>query len=285
MFTMGSPEGVDDSDEHPPRRVTLPTAWLRRTEVTLDEYRAFLAKADPFDLKVVLAGCSHLDPSRIAVKGEAKESESSLLARAREIAGLAGCPANSLQVDRRPRGEIVMTKRCGEMNGRSGDHPVVCVNQEEAEAFCASEGATLPSEALIESASRGPSGTDEYGNPIEAAAVLRGWAAFGEDLGTQPVCGLKNEREGPFGACDLAGNVMERTSTEYVEDFYPTMPAYNPDNPATVESEHVVLRGGSYFLGKWNARAADRAFDDPAYRSSNVGFRCARLQPPDSPEK
>ena len=289
-FTMGSPDRVGAPREHPQRQVTLSTQWLRRTEVTVDEYNAHLAKQGLVDLKIVLSGCSSLDSSRVVVKGEPGESEASLLKRAREIAGQTSCSTDPLKVDRKPRQAVVMEGWCGKLNRQGGDHPVVCVDQKEAEDFCASEGATLPSEALIESASRGPSGTAEFGNPIETAAIYhhnfrKQFKPGDAQLGTQPVCGENNETEGPFGVCDLAGNAWERTSTRYVSYSDPIWSSNPTDpNPSLEVNEDgsykrgqaVVFRGGSVFNLRVGARAALRGVFPDGRSLYDVGFRCAR---------
>ena len=262
--------------------------------MTVDEYKAILAKQGPVDLKVVLSGCSSLDPNQVVVKGKTGESEQALLKRAQAIAGQASCSTQGLKVEREPREGIIMDGWCGKMNSRGGNHPVVCVDQKEAEAFCASEGATLPPEALYENATKGPSGTDEYGNPIAAATVyenLERRLKPGEELGTQPVCGENNETEGPFGVCDLAGNVWERTSTLYVSYNSPAWSSgtTNP-NPSLEKNadgsykrgQTVVFRGGSFNGNARYARAANRSDDYPSYRYNYVGFRCARWWPQDS---
>jgi formylglycine-generating enzyme required for sulfatase activity len=40
-----------------------------------------------------------------------------------------------------------------------------------------------------------------------------------------------------------------------------------------------VIRGGSWYGSARFCRSAVRGRDDPGYRSGNLGFRCARVQP------
>lgn len=263
-FILGSPEGSANRMAIRKGAVTLPTQWLRRTEVTVDEMKAFFVKRPDADLQVVLSGCNSLKPDQVVVTVNPGESEAALLKRARQIAVSGNCGQEFFK-------GMMMDGPCGEMNNRGGNHPVVCGTQKEAEAFCASEGATLPSEDLIENASRGVSGTDEYGNPIDKAVIHEN----GDPQGTEAVCGLKNEREGSFGVCDLAGNVWERTSTN----------AADPRKSLTgVRGEVVVFRGGSFADIRSKARVAHRSSIYTDIRYIDHGFRCARRLPPQGPK-
>ena len=281
-FTMGSPNRpftIGVSDENPQRQVTQSKPWqLRQTEVTINEYKAFLAQTSKANLQVVLKGCSYLKPSEVVVEGKPKESESALLRRARAIAGQASCSTDNLKVDRiLEKGLYLKTPWCKETNSKPGNHPVVCVDQEEAEDFCASENAIVPPEFLLENASRGVSGTDKYGTPINKAIIKdNGYRS------TAPVCGPTYERANSFGVCDLAGNVWELTSSEYISDYYKTMPNMDPNRPLTPKSRFVVVRGGAFDKGRGEARAANRGRDYPNKLYDVGGFRCARRVAQDS---
>lgn len=284
-LTIGSPEGVGDPDEHPQKQVTVSAKSMRRTEVTVGEMRAFLAK-NGTDLSVVLSGCSSLGSQKIVVKGKPGETAKALLKRARQIAASASCSTDGLKVDRQPKQGMQMGGYCGKMNSRGDDHPYVCADQAKADAFCASEGGTVPSEVDIENASRGASGKDDHGTPIGQAVI--GDYRTGDNWGTQPVCGPNNERENSLGICDLAGNAWERTSTRYV--LYDD-PAYssNPTDPnprleknadgSYKNDQRVVSRGGSWGHGQSLAHAAYRFKVFPGFRVSDFGFRCVRPRP------
>ncbi|HCU24461.1 MAG TPA: hypothetical protein DF383_05535, partial [Deltaproteobacteria bacterium] len=157
-------------------------ALLKRTRLIADSGQCskdLKVEQEPVDLKVALSGCNSLEPSDLVLRGTAGESPEALLKRARLIAGQANCSANNLKVEQEIKPEILISDMspwmqgefCRESNSQGDDYPIVCVTQEEADAFCKSEGATLPPEALIENAMKGPSGTDIYGNPIASAAV------------------------------------------------------------------------------------------------------------------
>ncbi len=63
----------------------------------------------------------------------------------------------------------------------------------------------------------------------------------------------------PEGCYDMAGNVWEWTASHYDKDTY-------------------VLRGGSWDSNHEYARCAYRFRNDPLFRDTSVGFRCARTK-------
>lgn len=188
-----------------------------------------------------------------------------------------------LEAKPQPVAVLPMGGKCGEMNGKGDDYPVVCVTQQEASAFCAYEEAALPSEVDIENASRGISGVAEFGTPSNKAISHYGrhYLEDGRES-TAPVCGPNNERANSFGICDLAGNVSERTSTRYFPAFMTTGEYHELNEPftGTFKHERIVIRGGSFLGRGYDARADARSDVRPDKRIFDLGFRCVRLHPP-----
>ena len=172
-------------------------------------------------------------------------------------------------------------------------HPINCVDWSMAEAYCASQGARLPTEAEWEFSARGPRGHkypwgDEEPTPLRLNACGKECAAWGARKGaheralylgddgyatTAPV-GSFPAGASPFGVQDLAGNVWEWTSGRF-EPY-----VARSEEGSAEESDGGgprVIRGGA-----WNAGYAGwlsgtfRHGVDAEVRSYAVGFRCAR---------
>lgn len=151
------------------------------------------------------------------------------------------------------------------------DHPVTCVDWNEAAAFCMELGKRLPTEAeyeyanLVGTASRWSCGSDS--TCLEAVA----WSASNSELRTHPV-GTKDASF--WGLHDMAGNVWAWTADWYGSDFYATSLSRDPTGPA--KGERRVLRGGAWSSDANTLRAALRASEAPTALYSHLGFRCAR---------
>ena len=75
------------------------------------------------------------------------------------------------------------------------------------------------------------------------------------------------------GAYDLSGNVWEWVSTIY--QSYPYSATDGRESNSDTNSERVG-RGGSWDLDSYSLHAAFRYRDDPDFRGSDIGVRCAR---------
>jgi formylglycine-generating enzyme required for sulfatase activity len=135
--------------------------------------------------------------------------------------------------------------------------PVVHVTWHQATAYCAWAEGRLPTEEEWERAARGPKGTKyPWGNDD----IRPKRANYDESrIGHPTPVGLYPSGASPEGACDMVGNVLEWTSSEWSEG-----------------SGAYVWRGGSFGSNRRLARSSFRSGDlRPGAQSLDLGFRVA----------
>lgn len=158
---------------------------------------------------------------------------------------------------------------CNYYSGRS-DHPVNCVPWSQAVAYCEWAEKRLPTEAEWEKAARGTDGLIyPWGNQPPDASL----ANFGGAIGgsTVPVASYPAGAS-PYGVLDMAGNVREWVLDWYKGTYYFLGPRKNPPGPTSGQGK--VLRGGSWFDGPNEVRAAFRSRTTSINRTDTDGFRC-----------
>ena len=158
------------------------------------------------------------------------------------------------------------------------DFPVVYVNWEMAQAYCAWRGMGLPSEAQWEKAARGTDGrTYPWGEGIDCQHANY-YRQEGNDfiacVGDTARVGSYERGQSPYGAYDMTGNVWEWVGDWYDVSYYLESPPSNPPGPDSGRAR--VVRGGSWGFSDFSVRAARRYWFHPANALENVGFRCAR---------
>jgi sulfatase modifying factor 1 len=147
------------------------------------------------------------------------------------------------------------------------NHPVNCVDWKQAIAYCAAAGKRLPTEEEWEWAARGaergttwPWGNDAPRDQLCWNGGTTKRYSRREGLGTCPI-GSFPAGNNPQGLMDMAGNVVEWTSSPY-------------------DSSTRVYRGGCWGDDASALfAAANRAGYDPDDETGGIGFRCARGAP------
>lgn len=166
--------------------------------------------------------------------------------------------------------------------GTNEQYPINCVSWYEAFAFCIWDGGRLPTEAEWEYASAGGDYNRLYPWGAEAPDVAPQRANYGAtarspfiDVGSYPA-GV-----GRFGQHDLAGSMYEWVLDWYDDHWYSGdgNTCRNCSNLNTASNR--VKRGGSWYSGVYDLRAARRSYDSPSYdspvyRERYHGVRCAR---------
>ncbi|WP_437708652.1 bifunctional serine/threonine-protein kinase/formylglycine-generating enzyme family protein [Sorangium sp. So ce448] len=168
---------------------------------------------------------------------------------------------------------------CTAADPAKSQHPISCVDQAQAAAYCAFAGKRLPTEAEWEYAARGADGREyPWGNepPGCAHAVVSrppGQGCGGRGRGTQEV-GSAKAGASSSGALDMAGNVWEWVADGWDPGVYARGAQTDPQVPAT--GSRGVLRGGSWDFSASTAKATFRLAYDREAGDVSTGFRCVR---------
>lgn len=167
-----------------------------------------------------------------------------------------------------------------------GDHPVVHVSWNDAQAYCAWAGRALPTEAQWEAASRGglesarfPWGDDRGDGGDDGAWRMNIWQGVfptqnSLDDGWLTTAPVRTYRPNAYGLWQTVGNIWEWCSDWYDPGYYAVSTEREPAGPTA--GEQRVLRGGSYlchdsYCNRY--RNAARSQNTPDSSMGNAGFR------------
>jgi len=168
------------------------------------------------------------------------------------------------------------------------NHPVVHVSWNDAAAYAAWAGKSLPTEAQWEYAARGgleqklyPWGDDLTPNGQHRCNIWQGEFPHidtAED-GFAGACPVDTFPPNPFGLYSITGNVWEWCS-DWFHTAFTTAKQQNPTGPANGQTK--VMKGGSFlchasYCNRY--RVAARTSNTPDSATSNIGFRCVRPFP------
>jgi formylglycine-generating enzyme required for sulfatase activity len=154
-------------------------------------------------------------------------------------------------------------------NSRFNDYPVVMVSWTGALSYCQWAGGRLPTEAEWEKAARGTDGRlFPWGNDADATNRANVSTSSPVKVGSFPA------GASPYGALDMAGNVLEWVNDTFASGYYMYSPLDNPLGP-TSGSRKVIRGGGWNQLDITGLRTVARASLDLQVTKTSVGFRCA----------
>jgi formylglycine-generating enzyme required for sulfatase activity len=300
-FSMGAADPADGrdvvgmqatTDSRPIHRVMVDGFWMDRTEVTNDQFAAFVeatgyvtvAERTPRAEDFPGAPAGSLVPGSV------------VFAPPHHPVPLD----NDLQWWTYARGaNWRQPSGPGSTIGGKGDHPVVHVAYDDAEAYARWAGKRLPTEAEWEFAARGgltgalyPWG-DEFRPGGRWMANSHQGHFPDHDAASDGVAGIGPVRRFPAngsGLFDVAGNVWEWVSVWYRPDYYATLaaaarPARNPQGPAASLDPAEpgvakrVHRGGSFLCtDQYCSRymVGTRGKGEVTTGTNHLGVRCVK---------
>ncbi|HEY7475826.1 MAG TPA: formylglycine-generating enzyme family protein [Vicinamibacterales bacterium] len=299
-FSMGSDAASDSlcqvagitRDAQPIHRVAVTGFWMDATEVTNDQFAAFVKATGYLTL-------AERQPSRDEFPNAAPEllvPGSSVFARPAGPVPLHDAiqwwryvPGANWRHPRGPADSIAA----------HGSYPVVHVAYDDAVAYATWAGKRLPTEAEWEFAARGGAAGNLYswGNELTPQGKFRANIHQGtfpvRDTGEDGFIGAAPVAQFPpnaYGLFDVAGNVWEWTSDWYRPDYYaklaeaggvsrdPTGPESSFD-PAEPGAPKRVQRGGSFLCtAQYCTRylVGTRGKGEVGTSTNHLGFRCVK---------
>jgi len=143
--------------------------------------------------------------------------------------------------------------------------PVTMISWFQANSYCKSINARLPSEAEWEKAARGPAGYRYSFGDVSDQSKSNFANSF--KLGTNTV---KSFQPNGYGLYNMSGNVWE-----WVEDWFSLYGKTNIDKLGKLMINEKMVRGGSWYNSSYYINVGMRFKLNPEIKLNSIGFRCA----------
>jgi len=162
---------------------------------------------------------------------------------------------------------------------QTGDHPVVNVSWDDAQAFCqwlskkSGKTVVLPTEAQWEYACRAGTKTRfSFGDKDDDLGDYAWYAgnSMDKDKGAQMTHPVAQKKPNAWGLYDMHGNAWQ-----WCSDYYAEYTGVGTDPTGPKDGGLRVLRGGSWYYIPWGCRSAFRGRGGPDDRGGGLGFRVA----------